>query len=87
MTKVLMKVCAPMRKRRPIRRHLDCVCLEVTTTRTEFRRSLAEKLGELELFLRGGNAKEQQWTSITAALHEAAAQTIGYKSKNHQDWF
>lgn len=74
MTKVLMKVRPPM-------------VPQVTTARNEFRRSLAEKLGELELLLRDGNATEQQWTSITTALHEAAAQTIGYKSKNHQDWF
>ena len=87
MSKVLMKVRPPMRKRGSSRRRLDCARLEDTMTRNEFRRSLAEKLGELELLLSGENATEQQWTAVTAALHEAAAQTIGFKSKNHQDWF
>ena len=82
-----MKVRPPMRKRGSSRRRLDCARLEDTMTRNEFRRSLAEKLGELELLLSGENATEQQWTAVTAALHEAAAQTIGFKSKNHQDWF
>ena len=56
-------------------------------TRNEFRHSLAEKLGGLEPLLSGENATEQQCTSVTAALQEAAAQTIGLKSKIHQDWF
>lgn len=30
---------------------------------------------------------DQKWTSISSALYEAAAQSMGYKSKNHQDWF
>ncbi|KAJ4935415.1 hypothetical protein JOQ06_016948, partial [Pogonophryne albipinna] len=33
------------------------------------------------------NTMDQKWNSISSALYEAAAQTIGYKSKNHQDWF
>ena len=82
-----MKVRLPMRKRGSCRRRLDFARLEDTTTRNEFCRSLAEKLGELELLLSGESATEQQWTSVTAALQGAAAQTIGFKSKNHQDWF
>ena len=87
MAKVLMKVRAPMQKRGSSMRRLDCARLEDTTTRNEFCRSLAEKLGELELLLSGERAPEQQWTSVTAALQEAAAQTIGFKCKNHQGWF
>ncbi len=30
---------------------------------------------------------EQQWTYISSVLYDAAAQSIGYKSRNHQDWF
>ncbi len=76
-----------MRKNGTNRRRLDCARLEDITARNEFRCSLAEKLGELELLQSGETATEQQWSSITEALHEVAAQTISYKSKNHQDWF
>ncbi len=77
----------PMRKNGTNRRRLDCARLEDINARNEFRCSLAEKLGELELLQSGETATEQQWSSITEALHEVAAQTISYKSKNHQDWF
>ena len=87
MAKVHMSVRPPMRKRGPSRRRLDCARLEDTSTRNEFRRSLAEKLGGQQLILSEENATDQQWTTISSALHEAAAHSIGYKSKNHQDWF
>lgn len=54
-------------------------CLEDIDARNEFQCSLAEKPRELELILSGQNATGQQWTSITSALHEATAHTIGYK--------
>lgn len=68
-------------------RHLDCVCLEDTTAIGEFCHSLAEKPGKLELCLNGENSTDQQWIFISAALYEAIAQIIDYKSKSHQDWF
>ncbi|KAL6464878.1 hypothetical protein MHYP_G00271950 [Metynnis hypsauchen] len=43
--------------------------------------------GELEVFLSGDHSLDEQWTAISSTLHEAAAQTIGFKNKNHQDWF
>lgn len=87
MAKVHMRVRPPMRNHGPCRRHLDCAHLEDITAQNEFRCPLAEKLGEFELILSSENATDQKWTSISSALHEAAADTIGYKSKNHQDWF
>lgn len=87
MAKVLMRVRPPMRKRGRNGRHLACACLEDTTAISEFRHSLAEKLGELELCLNGENSTDQQWIFISAALYEAIVQTIGYKSRNYQDWF
>ncbi|KAJ8352124.1 hypothetical protein SKAU_G00236000 [Synaphobranchus kaupii] len=30
---------------------------------------------------------DQKWASISSALYKAAAQTIGYRSRKHQDWF
>ena len=33
------------------------------------------------------NTVEQQWTYISAAMYEAAAKSIGHKSRNHTDWF
>lgn len=87
MTKIFMRVRPPMRKRGPNERRLNCARLQDTTSRNEFRRSLAEKLGELEPFLMTDNATEQQWTSISVAILEAAVKTINYKTKNHKDWF
>lgn len=87
MAKVHMSVRPPIRKHGASGRRLDCARLKDTSTRNEFRCSLAEKLEELELILSGGNDTDQQWTTISSALHEAAAHSIGYKTKNHQDWF
>lgn len=67
----------PMRNHGSCRRRLD-------SAQNEFQCSLAEKLGECEL---SENATDQKWTSISSALHEAAAHTIGFESENHQDWF
>ncbi|XP_034071876.1 LOW QUALITY PROTEIN: uncharacterized protein LOC117545945 [Gymnodraco acuticeps] len=47
-----------------------------------------QKLGGMELSLSSSeNTMDQKWKSISSALYEAPAQTIGYKSKNHKDWF
>ena len=87
MAKVHMSVHHPTRKRGSSGRRLDCSRLEDTSIRNEFRCSLAEKLGKLELIFSGENATDQQWTTISSALHEAAAHSIGYDTKNHQDLF
>ncbi|KAI4826127.1 hypothetical protein KUCAC02_021774 [Chaenocephalus aceratus] len=88
MAKVHMQVRPPMRLQGPRRRRLDCTRLENPDARNEFRCSLAEKLGGMELSLSSSeNTMDQKWNSISSAFYEAAAQTIGYKSKNHQDWF
>ncbi|KAJ4938360.1 hypothetical protein JOQ06_002980 [Pogonophryne albipinna] len=88
MAKVHMQVRPPLRLQGPRRRRLDCTRLENPDARNEFRCSLAEKLGGMELSLSSSeNTMDQKWNSISSALYEAAAQTIGYKSKNHQDWF
>ncbi|KAJ4935851.1 hypothetical protein JOQ06_017378, partial [Pogonophryne albipinna] len=88
MAKVHMKVRPPLRLQGARRRRLDCTRLENPDARNEFRCSLAEKLGGIELSLSSSeNTMDQKWNSISSALYEAAAQTIGYKSKNHQDWF
>ncbi|KAL7374091.1 hypothetical protein ABVT39_021854 [Epinephelus coioides] len=87
MAKVHMRVHTPMWKHGPCGRCLDCTRLEDIIARNEFQCSLAEKLGELQLILSGENATDQQWTSISSALREAAALTVGNKSKNHQDGF
>lgn len=55
--------------------------------RTEFRRLLAEKLRESETCLSSENTMEHQWNYISFVLYDSAAKSIGYKSKNHQDWF
>ncbi|KAJ4918209.1 hypothetical protein JOQ06_023050 [Pogonophryne albipinna] len=88
MAKVHMQVRPPLRLQGPRRRRLDCTRLENPDARNEFRCSLAEKLGGIELSLSSSeNTMDQKWNSISSALYEAAAQTIGYKSKNHQNWF
>ncbi|KAK0151713.1 Craniofacial development protein 2 [Merluccius polli] len=74
-------------KRGPNGRRLDCTRLKNTEARNDFRSCLAGRLQELELSSSSENTIEQKWTSISSALHKAAAQTISYKSKNHQDWF
>ena len=85
---VHMQVRPPLRLRGPRRKQLDCTHLENPDARNDFRRSLAEKLGGMESSLNSPeNTMDQKWNSISSALYEAAAQTIGYKSKNHQDWF
>ncbi|KAI4820377.1 hypothetical protein KUCAC02_028358 [Chaenocephalus aceratus] len=87
MAKVHMQVRPPLRLQGPRRRRLDCTRLENPDARNEFRCSLAEKLGGMGLSLSSSeNTMDQKWNSISSALYEAAAQTIGY-SKNHQDWF
>ena len=88
MAKVHMQVRPPLRLRGPKRRQLDCTRLGNPDARNDFRRSLAEKLGGVEVSLSSSeNTMDQNWNSISSALYEAAAETIGYKSKNHQDWF
>ncbi|KAI4815813.1 hypothetical protein KUCAC02_005940 [Chaenocephalus aceratus] len=88
MAKVHMQVRSPLRLQGPRRRRLHCTRLENPDARNAFRCSLAEKLWGMELSLSSPeNTMDQKWNSISAALHEAAAQTVGYKSKNHQDWF
>lgn len=61
--------------------------LEDISAKNEFQCSLAEELGALKPILRDQNAADQQQTSVGSALHEATAHTIGFKSRNHQDWF
>lgn len=61
--------------------------LEDISAKNEFQCSIAEELRTLKPILRDQNAADQQQTSVSSALHEAAAHTIGYKSRNHQDWF
>lgn len=61
--------------------------LEDISAKNEFQCSLAEELGALKPILRDQNAADQQQTSASSALHEAAAHTIGYMSRNHQDLF
>ncbi|KAI4825265.1 hypothetical protein KUCAC02_020952, partial [Chaenocephalus aceratus] len=86
MAKVHMQVRPPLRLQGPRRRQLDCTRLENPDARNELRCSLAEKLGGMELSLSSSeNTMDQKWNSISSALYEAAAQTIDYKSKNHQD--
>ncbi len=66
---------------------VTCNRLGNTEARNEFRHLLDEKLGESEPCLSSENTIEQQWTYISSVLYDAAAQSIGYKSRNHQDWF
>ena len=88
LAKVHMQVRPPLQLQGPKRRRLDCSRLANPDARNYFRRSLAEKLGGVEFSLSSPeNTMDQKWNSISSALCEAAAQTIGYKSKNHQDWF
>ncbi len=85
--KLHMKVRPPMRLQKPNKKRLNCNRLGNTEARNEFRRLLDEKLGESEPCLSSENTMEQQWTYISSVLYDAAAQSIGYKSRNHQDWF
>ncbi len=85
--KLHMKVRPPMRLQKPKKKRLNCNRLGNTEARNEFRRLLDEKLGESEPCLSSENTMEQQWTYISSVLYDAAAQSIGYKSRNHQDWF
>ncbi|KAI4795493.1 hypothetical protein KUCAC02_031377, partial [Chaenocephalus aceratus] len=88
MAEVHMQGRPRLRLQGPRRRRLDCTRLENPNARNEASCSLAEKLGGVELSLSSSeNTRDQKWTSISSALYEAAAQTIGYKNKNHPDWF
>lgn len=75
-TKVHMKVRPPLRLRGPNGRQLDCTRLGNIDARNEFRRSLAEKLREMEFSLSSENTMDQKWTSISSALQQPKPSAI-----------
>lgn len=85
--KLHISVCPPLRLRRSSKKRIHCTRLEKVEVRNEFRRSLADKLREIEPGLSSEDSMDQKWASISSSLYEAAAQTIGYSGKKHQDWF
>lgn len=76
----------PLRLQKPNKKKLNWNRLGKTEARNEFQHLLDEKLRESEPCLSAENIMEQQWTYISSVLYDAAAQSIGYKSRNHQDW-
>jgi len=85
--KLNMEVRSPLRRQKSKNNRLYCSLLGNIEARSEFRRLLAEKLMNSETCLSSENTMEQQWNYISSVLYEAAAKSIGYKSKNHQGWF
>ncbi len=81
--------CAPphLRLWNSNKKKLKCNRLGNTEARNEFWHLIDEKLGEPEPCLSSENNMEQQWTYISSVLYGSDTPIVGYKSRNHQDWF
>ncbi|KAJ8402492.1 hypothetical protein AAFF_G00365750 [Aldrovandia affinis] len=71
----------------PRRKQLHCARLSSSDTRNNFRRSLADKLADIEQLVNSESGMDEKWTSLSSTLFDTAAQAIGFKTKKHQDWF
>lgn len=85
--KLHISVRPALRLQKSGKRRLHCTRLRKAEVRDEFRRSLSEKVTEAEPGLSLEAPMDQRWASLSSSLYEAAAQTIGYKVRKHQDWF
>lgn len=85
--KLHIKVRPTHRLRKTIKKQLNCAKLKSTQARDMFRHSVGTKVEECETILCSDNTIDQKWTSIASMLHNAAVDTIGYKTRKHQDWF
>ena len=85
--KLHILVRPPLRLQRSSKKRLHCARLRKAEVRNEFRCALAEKLKDTEPGASLEDSIDHQWASISSSLYEAAAQTIGFKVRKHQDWF
>lgn len=66
---------------------LNCVRLQDTEARNNYRCSVAGKLQDAELLLRNEVLIESKWSLISTSLYDAAVESIGKLKKKNQDWF
>lgn len=87
MTVLRMRIRPAVHLQKSTKKRLHCALLQGTEARNTFRRSLANQLENIESLLGRDDTTEEKWSSLSASLYEAAAQSIGYSRKKHQDWF
>lgn len=73
LTKVRMHVRPLTRHGGPKRKTLHCARLSSSDTRDNFRRSLAEKLTDIEQLITSESGMDEKWTSLSTILFDTAA--------------
>ncbi|XP_061884956.1 uncharacterized protein LOC133635724 [Entelurus aequoreus] len=86
-SKLRASVRPPVRLRKIGKKRLDCARLEADEARNSLRSSIAGKLQEIDPFLSPEGSVDDNWTCLSSKLYEAAAESIGYRRRRHQDWF
>lgn len=62
-------------------------CTSLFNRDTNFCRSLADKLGNIEQLIGSEAGIDEKWSSLSTNLFDAAAESIGFKTERHEDWF
>lgn len=86
-SKLQVTVRPPVRLRKAGKKRLDCARLEEAEAQNSLRRSIAGKLQDIDSPLSPDGSVDDNWTCLSSKLYEAAAESIGYRRKRHQDWF
>ena len=86
-SKLRVAVRPPVRLRKAGKKRLDCARLEEAEARESLRSSIAGKLQEMDSFMSPEGSVDDNWTCLGSKLYEAAAESIGYRRRRHQDWF
>lgn len=87
MATLKLRIRPASRLRKPTKRRLHCARLEEVEICNTLRCSLANQLENIDSLLGMEGTTTDKWSTLSSSLHEAAAQSIGYSRKRHQDWF
>lgn len=87
MTKLHIKVPHPQRLRKSTKKQLNCAKLKSAPARNMFHHSVGMKAPEFKTILCSDNTMDQKWTSRTSVLYIVAVDSLGYKTRKHQDRF
>ncbi|CAJ1081178.1 hypothetical protein KUCAC02_027720%2C partial [Xyrichtys novacula] len=82
-----LRICPALRLQKPTKRRLHCARLEEMETCNTLQCSLAKQLENIDSLLGMEGSTTDKWSTLSSSLYEAAAQSIGYSRKKHQDWF
>uniref|UniRef100_H3AEA9 Reverse transcriptase domain-containing protein n=1 Tax=Latimeria chalumnae TaxID=7897 RepID=H3AEA9_LATCH len=83
-SKFSIQVAPKHHRQRALRKKTNVQCLKNKESRFKLRSCLERKL--MDLSTRHGSVSAQ-WEAFKTVIISACAETIGYTSKKHQDWF